>query len=273
MQTGSTIHLIQPNPTVDPKGALHEYLPMIRMLARRIHRGLPRNVEIDDLYAAGLVGLWEAYGKFDPSKNVRFATFAQFRIQGAILDSLRANDWAPRRLRSEGRTVKEAIRTLTSQLGRPPSEEEVAAGLKLGLHAYQQLLWNLDVLEIGTLHRPVDDGSGDEVLISIPDSKKEGPLDHCLRSEATGRMRVAIEDLPKRERLVVTLYYYEELTRHQISLALDISEIKVQQIRASAVRRLRTALLDVTNSAGKNLTMMRVGKRKSEHATKLGPAA
>jgi len=175
MGTRSTIHLIQSNRPVEPKGAVQDYLPMIRRLARKIHRCLPPNVEIDDLYAAGLVGLWEAYGNFDLAKNVPFINFAKFRVQGAILDRLRANDWAPRKLRSDGRAAQSAIRTLTSQLGRAPFEEEVAAKLKLDLDAYQKLLWDLDVLEIGTLHRPVEDGWGEEALISIPDQQEEGP--------------------------------------------------------------------------------------------------
>jgi RNA polymerase sigma factor FliA len=274
MGSESTIHLIESNRTAEPKWTLHDYLPMIRMLARKIHRRLPPNVEIDDLYAAGLVGLWEAYGKFDPAMNVPFNSFAQFRVNGAILDSLRANDWAPRRLRSEGRAAQKAIRMLTSQLGRPPSEEEVAAELKLDLNAYQRLLRDLDVVEIGTLHRPMDDGSDDETLISIPDRQEEGPLERYLHGEVMERLRIAIEELPEREQLVMTLYYYEELTRHEIGLALGISGTRVQQIRTSAVLRLRRALLDFTNTSGKNLRVMRrAGARKPEEPLTLGPAA
>ena len=147
-----------------PERALHEHLPMVRMMARRIQGRLPKHVDIDDLFSAGLVGLMEAYAKFNPENKVEFVSFAQFRIRGAMLDSLRVSDWAPRKLRQKGRAVQEAIRALTSRLGYAPSEDEVAAELKISLNAYQLLLGDLDGLEIGALYRTRDNDSGDEEL-------------------------------------------------------------------------------------------------------------
>src|SRR5260370_2215479 len=131
---------------------LVEHLPTVRFIARRIHERLPQHVELDDLVSAGVVGLIDAFAKFDHSKKAQFKSYAQFRIRGAILDSLRTLDWSPRELRRKGRAVEEAIRVLTARLGRPPGEPEVAAEMSLSLDEYQQLPGELKGLQIGTLH-------------------------------------------------------------------------------------------------------------------------
>ena len=117
-----------------------EHLPIVRFLARRIHERLPQHVDMEDLVSAGVLGLMDALTKFDPEKKVQFRSYAQFRIRGAILDSLRTLDWSPRDLRRKGRAVEEAIRSLTARHGRPATEVEVAAEMHLSLAAYQQLL-------------------------------------------------------------------------------------------------------------------------------------
>src|SRR6266568_5646805 len=116
---------------------LLEHLPIVRFLARRIHERLPQHVDIEDLVSAGVVGLMDAFSKFDPGKQVQFRSYAQFRIRGAILDSLRTLDWSPRELRRKGRAVEEAVRSLTGRLGRAPSENEIATEMGLGLNDYQ----------------------------------------------------------------------------------------------------------------------------------------
>src|SRR5664279_1301489 len=138
--------------SAEQERVLLEHLPMVRFLARRIHERLPQHVDIEDLVSAGVVGLMDAFSKFDPAKKVQFRSYAQFRIRGAILDSLRTLDWSPRELRRTGRAVEEAIRALTARLGRPPGEGEVAVEMALSLDEYQQLLGDLKGLEIGTLH-------------------------------------------------------------------------------------------------------------------------
>jgi RNA polymerase sigma factor for flagellar operon FliA len=135
--------------TGEQERVLLEHLPIVRFLARRIHERLPQHVDIEDLVSAGVVGLMDAFSKFDPAKKVQFRSYAQFRIRGAILDSLRTLDWSPRELRRKGRAVEEAIRVLTARLGRPPGEAEVAQEMGLGLEEYQQLLGDLKGLEIG----------------------------------------------------------------------------------------------------------------------------
>ncbi len=231
--------------TPEQERVLLEHLPVVRFLARRIHERLPQHVEIEDLISAGVVGLMDAFAKFDPDKKVQFRSYAQFRIRGAILDSLRTLDWSPRELRRKGRAVEEAIRVLTSRLGHAPSETEVAAEMAISLDDYQQLLGDLKGLEIGTLHVERNEDSGDEELAYVPGRPDEDPLFRCLRGELEERLTEAISKLPERERLVMTLYYYEEMTMREIGLALGVVESRVSQVHASAVARLRASLKDL----------------------------
>ena len=230
---------------------LMEHLPTVRYLARRIHERLPQHVELDDLISAGVVGLIDAFSKFDHTKQVQFKSYAQFRIRGAILDSLRTLDWSPRELRRKGRAVEEAIRSVTHKLGRVPAENEIAREMDLGLEEYQQLLGELKGLEIGSLHMERTEDSGDEELAYIPGAPDEDPLFRCLQGVMKQRLTDAIEELPEKERMVLTLYYYEELTMKEIGLTLGVVESRVSQIHSSAVVRLRASLagLRTDNSA------------------------
>ena len=236
---------VAPMLTAEQERVLLEHLPMVRFLARRIHERLPQHVEIEDLISAGVVGLMDAFAKFDPAKKVQFRSYAQFRIRGAILDSLRTLDWSPRELRRKGRAVEEAIRVLTARLGHAPGEPEVAAEMGLGLEDYQQLLGDLKGLEIGTLHMERNADSGEEELAYVPSRAEDDPLFCCLRGEIEGRLADGIAHLPDRERLVMTLYYYEEMTMREIGLALGVVESRVSQVHASAVVHLRAALKDL----------------------------
>jgi RNA polymerase sigma factor for flagellar operon FliA len=228
--------------TAEQEQQLMEHLPTVRYLARRIHERLPHHVELDDLVSAGVLGLLDAMRKFDPAKKVQFRSYAQFRIRGAILDSLRMLDWSPRELRRKGRAVEEAIRTVTARLGRAPQEAEVAMEMGLPLHGYQQLLGELKGLEIGTLHVERSEDSGEEELAFLPNPPEEDPLFRCLKGEMRERLIAAIEALPERERLVMTLYYYEEMTMKEIGLTLGVVESRVSQMHSSAVLHLRTLL-------------------------------
>ncbi|HEX7728252.1 MAG TPA: FliA/WhiG family RNA polymerase sigma factor [Terracidiphilus sp.] len=241
---------------------LVEHLPIVRFLARRIHERLPQHVDLEDLVSAGVVGLMDAFTKFDPAKKVQFRSYAQFRIRGAILDSLRTLDWSPRDLRRKGRAVEEAIRALTARMGRPPNEAEVAQALTLGLAEYQQLLGDLKGLEIGTLHAERNDESGEEELAYVPGRPDEDPLFRCLRGELEDRLSDAIAHLPERERLVMTLYYYEEMTMREIGLALGVVESRISQVHASAVVHLRAALRDLAASG--QLPALKERKKRRE---------
>ena len=240
---------------------LLEHLPTVRYLARRIHERLPQHVELDDLISAGVVGLIDAFSKFDNTKQVQFKSYAQFRIRGAILDSLRTLDWSPRELRRKGRAVEEAIRSVTHKLGRVPTEPEIAREMDMGLSEFQQLLGELKGLEIGSLHLERTENSGDEELAYIPGSPDDDPLFRCLQGEMKQRLTDAIEQLPEKERMVLTLYYYEELTMKEIGLTLGVVESRVSQIHSSAVLRLRAALAGLRSDYSANTRGMAARKK------------
>ena len=192
----------------------------------------------------------------------QFKSYAQFRIRGAILDSLRTLDWSPRELRRKGRAVEEAIRSVTQRVGRAPSEQEIAGELELSLTEYQQLLGDLKGLEIGSLHMERSEDSGDEELAYIPGSPEEDPLFRCLKGEMKQRLADAIDELPEKERMVLTLYYYEELTMKEIGLTLGVVESRISQIHSSAVLRLRVALANLRSGDSVPVSERSNGRRR-----------
>jgi len=254
--------------TEEEERMMVEHLPIVRYIARRIHERLPQHVDIEDLVSAGILGLMDAFQKFNPEKNVQFRSYAQFRIRGAILDSLRTLDWSPRDLRRKGRAIEQAMRSLTARLGRAPSEQEIANEMQMELGDYQQLLGELKGLEIGTLHLERSEDSGEEELAYIPNRPEDDPLFRCLQGELRHRLVEAIGHLPERERLVMTLYYYEELTMKEIGLTLGVVESRISQIHASAVLHLRSMLADLAarasglvNKSGKSQARITKGIR------------
>ena len=246
--------------TADREQLLLEHLPTVRFIARRIHERIPAHVEMDDLISAGVLGLIDACAKFDHKKNVQFKSYAQFRIRGAILDSLRTLDWSPRELRRKGRAVEEAIRSLSGKLGRAPLEPEIALDMGLDLDGYQQLLGELRGLEIGSLHMERTEDSGEEEIAYIPGDPAEDPLFQCMQGELKQHLIDAIDELPEKERLVLTLYYYEELTMKEIGLTLGVVESRVSQIHSSAVLHLRTSLSDLAGRGAKPVAKSARGK-------------
>ena len=252
---------------------LMEHLPVVRYIARRIHERLPQHVEMDDLVSAGMVGLLDAFNKFDTGKNVQFRSYAQFRVRGAILDSLRTLDWSPRDLRRKGRAIEDAIHVLTSRFGRTPQENEIATEMGMSLIDYQQLLGELKGLEIGSLNVEHTEDSGEEELAYVPNSPEEDPLFRCLKKEMKDRLAGAIDDLPEKERLVLTLYYYEEMTMKEIGLTLNVVESRVSQIHSSAVLHLRTKLAHGAKQARSQVTAKRPAVRVHPSQTVAGAAS
>ena len=221
---------------------LREHLPMVRFLALRIRERLPQQVEMEDLISAGIVGLMDALQKFDPNKKVQFRTYAQFRVRGAMLDSLRALDWGPRDLRRKGRAVEEAIRSLSATMGKAPTESEVAKEMGLDLNTYQQLLGELSGLELSSLNATPSEEAGTEAMAMIPAGPEDDPFLQCQSSEMRRLLAEAIAELPERERMVLTLYYYEELTMREVGATMGVVESRVSQLHSSAMARLRVAL-------------------------------
>jgi RNA polymerase sigma factor for flagellar operon FliA len=221
---------------------LVEHLPTVRYIARKVHERLPQHVEMEDLVSAGTMGLIDAFNKFDHSRHVQFNSYAQFRIKGAILDHLRELDWGPRELRRKGRAIEEATQRLMHQLGRSPQEPEIAEQLGMTLSAYQQLVGDLRSLEVGSLHVVHNEASGEEEMAHLAGPEQDSPLLAVMQSEMKQLLMDTIEDLPEKERLVLTLYYYEELSMKEIGEVLGVVESRVSQIRSAGIARLRAAM-------------------------------
>jgi RNA polymerase sigma factor FliA len=228
--------------TAEQERMLIEHLPIVRSVARQIYRRLPQHVDIDDMVSAGSIGLMDACARFDPAKCVPFPSYAKLRIRGAILDSLRGLDWGPRWLRQKSRGIDVAVRALTARLGRMPNETEVAQEMGLQIAQYHKLLDQLNGLEIESLHVARNEDSSEDRLSCLPARSEECPFFLCQRGEIQSRMTDAISQLPDQERLVITLYYYQEMTMSEVGLTLGIGASRVSQIHASAVAYLRAAL-------------------------------
>lgn len=221
---------------------LLEHMPMVRAIARKMHRGLPQHIELDDVISAGVVGLMDAMAKYEAGREAQFSSYAQFRVRGAILDSLRELDWAPRELRRSSREIEQAIARCGQRLGRTPDENEIAAELKMTVKELRSTLGDLRGLEIGSLQVEKGEDAESEEIAYVADPSEPGALFHCLQGELRQHLADAIEALPERERLVVTLYYYEELTMKEIAQVLGVVESRVSQMRSAAVLKLRAAL-------------------------------
>ena len=227
---------------------LMDQLPQVRYIAWRIHERLPRHILLEDLVHAGVIGLMDALYKYDGEKHVRFGSYAKFRIRGAILDSLRELDWSPRDLRRKSRCLNEAKCKLRFALERDPTEPEVAAELNLPLRDLQILLAAIDGLEVSSLHgQSRQDGEDEDLSAYLTNDLDESPLILCLRSEMKQILGIAINDLPVKERQVMTLYYYRELTMKEVGSLLGIGESRVSQIHSVAVVRLRGLISERTN--------------------------
>ena len=218
------------------------YMPLVRTVARRLHRSFPQHVELDDLVSAGTLGLLDAIRKYQPGRDASFKGYAQVRIRGAILDSLRELDWGTRELRRRGREIQKAIASCEHRLGRAPEEAEIAAELGISTLALRESLGDLHQLEIGSLHAECGADTDEQEISFVADPSEPGALFHCMRGELRQRLAEAIEQLPERERLVITLSYHEELTLKEIGAVLGVVESRASELRSSAVLRLRAAL-------------------------------
>ena len=219
---------------------LLEQLPEVRYIARRIHDRLPSHIPLDDLVQAGILGLMEALHKFDPGKNVELKTYAKYRIQGAILDSLRDLDWSPRPLRKKARQLEQAHQRLRAQFGRPATEPELAIELGMELKDLQHLLGDLRGLDLGSLQDEfTESGQERESLAAPTRGLEQEPYEQCLQGELRQLLSSAVGELQPRERQVLSLYYFEELTMKEVGAVLGIGEARVSQIHSAALVRLR----------------------------------
>jgi RNA polymerase sigma factor FliA len=217
-----------------------EHLPQVRLIARRIHERVPENVSLDDLISAGVVGLISAIDHFDPQHNVKLKTYAEYKIRGAILDSLRGLDWAPRQKRKMARQVEAAIQRAGQRLHREPTEEEVAAELEMDLAQYHAWLADLQGLSIATLEPAGEDGR--DLLEYIADDTEHLPSRLVERAELERVLAEAIEQMPAIDRTVISLYYHEELTLREIAQVVHLHQSRISQLKSQAILRLRSYL-------------------------------
>src|SRR5262245_18129020 len=221
---------------------INETLPLIKHIAHRVATRLPSNIEMHDLINAGVLGLLDAIDKFEPERNVKFKTYAEVRIRGAILDSLRNLDWAPRSLRKKSKDLERTYADLSQKLGRPATDEEVSEAMGEDLEDFHALVDQLHGLTIGSFESHTDTEDGENYLNSYPDDAATDPYARFEASELTRLLVDVIDDLPEKERLVLSLYYYEEFTMKQIGALLGVNESRVSQLHTKAMLRLRGKL-------------------------------
>ncbi|MGO2007282.1 RNA polymerase sigma factor FliA [Vreelandella alkaliphila] len=220
---------------------LTQYMPLVRRQALTLQVRLPASIELDDLIQAGMVGLLEALGRFDATQGATFATFASQRIRGAMMDELRTRDWLPRSVRRSARAVDDAVRRLEQQLGRPPEESEIARDLDMPLSEYQQLLNDTNSGQLLPFEELVAEGAE-----SAREEATNLPFDQLLDKQQRQSLIDAIDALPEREKLLMALYYQEELNLKEVGAVLGVTESRVSQLHSQAISRLRARLYDTT---------------------------
>ena len=218
-----------------------EHLPQVRLIARRIQERLPENVVLDDLVSAGVIGLIAAIDHFDPAHNVKLKTYAEYKIRGAILDSLRGLDWAPRQKRRRAKQIEAAIAAAEQRLHRAPTEEEIAFELDLGMEEYHAWLVEVRGLNLASLEQGGGDQSRD-LLQYLPDNEEYSPAQILERAELERVLAQGVQTMPEVERTVLGLYYQEELTLREIAQVVGLHESRVSQLKSQAILRLRAHL-------------------------------
>jgi RNA polymerase sigma factor for flagellar operon FliA len=225
-----------------------KYLPLVKHIAARLALGLPSHVDVDDLYSYGIFGLLDALAKFDPARGVKFETYAYTRIKGAIVDGLRAMDWAPASLRQRARQVEEAYWRVESRIGRPASDEEVAAELGVPVAEFEHILQDLERAAVLSLDE-VWSGEGEDGEFTLRDVVSDpaapDPLENAELQDRKRRLAEAIERLPEKERMVVSLFYYDGLAPKEIAAIMRLSVSRISQLHSKAVLRLRGALQSI----------------------------
>jgi RNA polymerase sigma factor for flagellar operon FliA len=219
-----------------------EHVPLVKTLAQRLAQRLPSQVEVSDLVSVGVLGLIDAAARYKPTLGVPFDAFARRRVQGAMLDSLRDLDWAPRSLRRLRRDVDSAIASCRRRLGREPEEREIAAEMSLSPKEYDRALEQLRTLDVGairSLDAPSEDGTSQLEMCVDPG---EGAITQLERKELREHLARAIQELPERERQILSLYFQEEMTLAEIGQVIGVGESRVSQLRSLALSRLRSAL-------------------------------
>lgn len=236
--------------TVDPKvkdEIIIEYAPLIKFIAQKIASRLPSNVELDDLISCGVIGLMDAIEKFDPTRDNKFKTYAEFRVRGAILDELRAQDWVPRSIREKAKLVERAYSKLESELGRPATDEEMCAELKVSQDEFYDLLNKSKSVSLLNIDDSAAFNRGDKKLMAglMEESRSSNPFSAVSYKNSRDKIKEGIMALPEKQRLVLSLYYYEDLNLKEIGQVLDVTESRVSQLHTQAILKLKGKLRTV----------------------------
>jgi len=225
---------------------IEEFLPLINYLANRYaYYGTPV-ISKEDLVSAGVIGLIEAYHRYDPSKKVKFKTYAEFRIKGAMLDEIRKLDIIPRSIKSKINEFEEKLRKLYQELGRMPKDEEIAEFMELSLEEYYKFLESIKgvtFIDIESFKQKMPDLEEENFFELIAGDKKEDPFEKYALKELQDKLAEALEHLSEKEKLVLALYYYEGLTMKEIAKVLDYTESRISQIHNQAILKLRSILI------------------------------
>ncbi|MDP2448754.1 MAG: RNA polymerase sigma factor FliA [Polaromonas sp.] len=234
-----------------PSDLLMQYAPLVRRLALQLIAKLPASVELDDLIQVGMMGLLDAGNRYKDDQGAKFETYASQRIRGAMLDELRANDWVSRGLRQSSRSVARAVQAQEQKLGRPATEGEIAQELELSLDAYQHLLQEIQGCQL-VYYDDFDQGDQENSFLDRQalgvQSLADEPLTQLLRGDFRRQLIEAIELMPERERLLLSLYYDEELNLREIGAVLEVTQSRVCQLHSQAISRLRASLGDSLDS-------------------------
>ncbi len=241
IKNGGTLTLAQKNIIIA------EYAPLIKFIAQKISMRLPANIELDDLISSGVIGLMDAIDKYDQTRDNKFKTYAEFRIRGSILDELRAQDWVPRSIRDKAKALDRAAYKLESQLGRSPEDYEVADYMKITIEEYHSLVNQAKPASILSIDEQASFSAVDKKsLLSIVDSfKEQNPYFQISSKKIKKMIAKCIEELPERQRLVLSLYYYEDLNLKGIGRVLKVTESRVSQLHAQAVMKLKAKLSQI----------------------------
>ena len=233
--------------TVDPKvkdEIIIEYAPLIKYIAQKIASRLPSNIELDDLISCGVIGLMDAIEKFDPSRDNKFKTYAEFRIRGSILDELRAQDWVPRSVREKAKLVEKTFAKLEGELGRTATDEEMCKELNMSMEEYFDLVNKAKSVSLLNIDDSATFSRGDKKLMMglLENRRSSNPFAAVNFKRAQERIKEGIKTLPEKQRLVLSLYYFEDLNLKEIGQVLDVTESRVSQLHTQAIIRLRSKL-------------------------------
>jgi len=231
---------------IDKSDTLAKYAPLVRRLALQLVAKLPASVELDDMIQAGMLGLLDAANRYQENQGAQFETYASQRIRGAMLDELRANDWLSRGLRQSSRSVDAAVQALEQKLARAPSEREIAQAMNLSLEEYQHLLQEIHGSQL-VYYEDQETGSNENSFLDRQASGSDranhnDPLEHMLESGMRHMLVEAIAQMPDRERLLLSLYYEQEMNLREIGAVLEVSQSRVCQLHSQAISRLRVRL-------------------------------